>query len=230
VHKTFVPNQSYDVRRLRDYHISHVLGSAPHSLLHKFVALINSFLKGWNDPLHCNPLVNFWQNRPRLDTADLVCEHHRFLYLVSAGATLCAGGVCAYLDSIAFEGDLPTGILDKSVVDIASKHIWIPSAKVRRFTHQGVRFFPEERRMKNMSCNVEANAYRLDQPLRRASTRTIKFRMVSSRLKVEGTIIGSTCTSPENGAGAVCAASVLSNFTHQRGRLLWEIVRTQHIH
>ena len=84
---TFVSNQAYDVRRILDYQISHVLGSTPDSFLRKLVALKNGFLQGWNDPLHINPLVNFWQNRPRLDTAELVCEHHRFLYLVSTGAT-----------------------------------------------------------------------------------------------------------------------------------------------
>ena len=50
--------------------------------------------------------------------------------------------MCAYLDIRALEADIPTGILDKCVVDIVPEYFWIPSAKERGFAHQGVRFFP----------------------------------------------------------------------------------------
>jgi hypothetical protein len=54
----FVPNQAYEMRRLRDYRISHVLRSPPNGLLHKFVTLKNAFLTGWHDPLYRNPPVD----------------------------------------------------------------------------------------------------------------------------------------------------------------------------
>lgn len=86
----FVPKQAYEMRRLRDYQISHVFRSPPNGLLHNFVTLKNAFLTGWHDPLYRNPPVDLWQNRPRFDTADLVCEHRRFLYLVSASCAQVA--------------------------------------------------------------------------------------------------------------------------------------------
>jgi hypothetical protein len=51
--------------------------------------------------------------------------------------------MCAYLEICTLEADVPARILDKGVIDIVSKYIWIPSTKERGFAHQGVRFFPE---------------------------------------------------------------------------------------
>ena len=136
----FVPKQAYEMRRLRDYQISHVFRSPPNGLLHNFVTLKNAFLTGWHDPLYRNPPVDLWQNRPRFDTADLVCKHRRFLYLVSASCAPVAS--CAYLDIRALEANFPTRVFDKSVINIVLEYFWIPSAKERRFAHQGVCFFP----------------------------------------------------------------------------------------